>query len=171
VRRKLADLRKLERELRIALHSCDKELRKQTTHCPILRETTNSKPGVTNEGWNCRKLTPRERVGGALCGRRSRNPCLGLLPWASCSGCSGFERRMDREPHTAWTVPSVFHFWCSYCSLVCGTGHLSTGADYNPGEVCAVPKTRRIYKVLFVTVSVLVLIALVFPYLVKFFYW
>ena len=50
VRRKLADLRKLERELRIALHSCDKELRKQTTHCPILRETTNSKPGVTNEG-------------------------------------------------------------------------------------------------------------------------
>jgi mercuric ion transport protein len=40
----------------------------------------------------------------------------------------------------------------------------------NPGDVCAVPKTRRIYKVLFVTVSVLVLIALVFPYVVKFFY-
>lgn len=40
----------------------------------------------------------------------------------------------------------------------------------NPGEVCAVPKTRRIYKLLFVTVSVLVLIALVFPYVVKFFY-
>jgi mercuric ion transport protein len=40
----------------------------------------------------------------------------------------------------------------------------------NAGEVCAVPVTRRIYKVLFVTVSVLVLIALVFPYVVKFFY-
>jgi mercuric ion transport protein len=40
----------------------------------------------------------------------------------------------------------------------------------NPGEVCAIPRTRRIYKVLFVTVSVLVLIALVFPYVVKFFY-
>jgi mercuric ion transport protein len=40
----------------------------------------------------------------------------------------------------------------------------------NPGEVCAVPRTRRIYMFLFVTVSVLVLIALVFPYLVKFFY-
>lgn len=39
----------------------------------------------------------------------------------------------------------------------------------NPGEVCAIPRTRRIYKVLFVTVSVLVLIALVFPYVVKFF--
>jgi len=40
----------------------------------------------------------------------------------------------------------------------------------NPGEVCAVPGTRRIYKLLFVTVSVLVLIALVFPYVVKLLY-
>ena len=40
VRRKLADLRKLEQELRIALHSCERELRKQNAHCPILRETT-----------------------------------------------------------------------------------------------------------------------------------
>jgi DNA-binding transcriptional MerR regulator len=50
VQRKLADLRKLEQELRIALHSCDKELRKQNANCPILRETAKSKPGVTNEG-------------------------------------------------------------------------------------------------------------------------
>jgi mercuric ion transport protein len=40
----------------------------------------------------------------------------------------------------------------------------------NPGEVCAVPRTRRIYKVFFVAVSVLVMIALVFPYVVKFLY-
>jgi mercuric ion transport protein len=40
----------------------------------------------------------------------------------------------------------------------------------NPREVCAVPRTRRIYKFLFVAVSVLVLIALVFPYVIKFFY-
>jgi mercuric ion transport protein len=40
----------------------------------------------------------------------------------------------------------------------------------NPGEVCAVPRTRHNYKVLFVAVSVLVLIALVFPYVVKLFY-
>src|SRR6266851_113373 len=39
-----------------------------------------------------------------------------------------------------------------------------------PGEVCAVPRTRQIYKILFVTVSVLVLIALVFPYVLKLFY-
>src|SRR5713226_489069 len=44
VQRKLADLHKLERELRLALRSCNKELRKRSAHCPILRETNNSKP-------------------------------------------------------------------------------------------------------------------------------
>ena len=40
VRRKLADLQKLEHELRVALRSCDRELRKPTPHCPILSEKT-----------------------------------------------------------------------------------------------------------------------------------
>jgi mercuric ion transport protein len=38
------------------------------------------------------------------------------------------------------------------------------------GEVCALPQTRRLYKILFGIVSALVLIALVYPYVVKFFY-
>ena len=38
VRDKLANLQKLESELRSALRSCDKELRKQGAHCPILRD-------------------------------------------------------------------------------------------------------------------------------------
>jgi mercuric ion transport protein len=38
------------------------------------------------------------------------------------------------------------------------------------GEVCALPQTRRAYKVLFGIVSVLVLTALVYPYVVRFFY-
>jgi MerR family mercuric resistance operon transcriptional regulator len=42
VRRKLADLQKLEHELRSALRNCDKELRKQDAHCPILRKETNT---------------------------------------------------------------------------------------------------------------------------------
>ena len=39
-----------------------------------------------------------------------------------------------------------------------------------PGEVCAVPRTRRLYKIVFGIVSVLVLVALVFPYVARFFY-
>lgn len=38
VRRKLADLQKLEHELRVALRSCNKELHKRNAHCPILRK-------------------------------------------------------------------------------------------------------------------------------------
>lgn len=44
VRQKLADLQKLEHELRIALRSCNKELRKRPAHCPILSATNNNKP-------------------------------------------------------------------------------------------------------------------------------
>jgi DNA-binding transcriptional MerR regulator len=40
VRRKLAGLQKLEHELRLALRSCDRELRKATPHCPILSGKT-----------------------------------------------------------------------------------------------------------------------------------
>ena len=39
-----------------------------------------------------------------------------------------------------------------------------------PGEMCAVPRARRIYKILFGIVSALVLVALVYPYVAKFFY-
>src|SRR5258708_33161229 len=42
VQRKLSDLRKLDQELRLALRSCNKELRKRDAHCPILRATRKS---------------------------------------------------------------------------------------------------------------------------------
>ena len=38
VQQKLIDLRRLEHELRLALRSCNRELRKRDAHCPILRE-------------------------------------------------------------------------------------------------------------------------------------
>jgi len=39
-----------------------------------------------------------------------------------------------------------------------------------PGEVCAIPKVRTTYKVIFLGVTALVLVALTFPYVVPFFY-
>lgn len=41
VQRKLSDMHKLERELRLALRTCNKELRRQDSHCPILRNRTH----------------------------------------------------------------------------------------------------------------------------------
>jgi len=42
--------------------------------------------------------------------------------------------------------------------------------ECEPGEVCAIPKVRTTYKVLFWGVTALVLVALTFPYVVPFFY-
>lgn len=39
-----------------------------------------------------------------------------------------------------------------------------------PGEVCAIPQVRKIYKVVFWAVAALVLVALVFPYFLPLFY-
>jgi mercuric ion transport protein len=39
-----------------------------------------------------------------------------------------------------------------------------------PGEVCSVPLVRWSYKILFGVAAMLVLVALIYPYVVKFFY-
>ncbi len=39
-----------------------------------------------------------------------------------------------------------------------------------PGEVCAVPATRRVYKILFWVVAALIGVGLSFPYVAPFFY-
>ena len=38
------------------------------------------------------------------------------------------------------------------------------------GEVCTLPKTRRVYKAIFGIVTALVVVAIAFPYLARFFY-
>ena len=45
VRQKLENLQKLERELHLALRSCDKELRNRGAHCPILQDADVRKGG------------------------------------------------------------------------------------------------------------------------------
>jgi DNA-binding transcriptional MerR regulator len=49
VQRKLRDLHKLEQELRLALRSCNKELRKRDAHCPILSEKGNGSRRAKSE--------------------------------------------------------------------------------------------------------------------------
>lgn len=43
-------------------------------------------------------------------------------------------------------------------------------AECEPGTVCALPQTRRRYKIIFWVVAVLVFLALAFPYFARFFY-
>jgi MerR family transcriptional regulator, copper efflux regulator len=44
VHRKLADLQKLEQDLRAALRTCNKKLRQRSTHCPLLAGAGTQKP-------------------------------------------------------------------------------------------------------------------------------
>lgn len=44
MRKKLADLQKLEHELRLALRSCNREMRKRSARCPLLKESDKRKP-------------------------------------------------------------------------------------------------------------------------------
>ena len=43
-------------------------------------------------------------------------------------------------------------------------------AECAPGDICAMPRANRIYKILFWVVALLVLVALGFPYVVPLFY-
>lgn len=43
VHKRLRDLQRLEHELRLALRSCHRELRKRGNHCPILRRRNTTK--------------------------------------------------------------------------------------------------------------------------------
>lgn len=43
-------------------------------------------------------------------------------------------------------------------------------AQCEPGTLCAVPQTNRVYRVIFWAVSALVLLALAFPYFIPLFY-
>ncbi|HXN25907.1 MAG TPA: heavy metal-responsive transcriptional regulator [Candidatus Acidoferrales bacterium] len=44
VQQKLANLQKLERELRLSLRSCNRQLSKRSARCPILRKRNPSRP-------------------------------------------------------------------------------------------------------------------------------
>jgi len=50
IRSKLNDLAKLEHELRTALSSCNRELRKRNAPCPILMERSLNEPEDVREG-------------------------------------------------------------------------------------------------------------------------
>ena len=49
VQQKLANLHKLERDLRLALRSCNRELSKRSAHCPILEKEARGNRRVPSE--------------------------------------------------------------------------------------------------------------------------
>ncbi len=114
----------------------------------------------------------RERTGsgalfvGGLAAILASTCCLGPLVLVALGLSGAWIGNLTRlEPYRPFFIAGAL------IALFFAGRHIFRPAQTcNPGEVCAVPRTRRIYKLFFVTVCVLVVIALAFPYVVKFFY-
>jgi mercuric ion transport protein len=69
------------------------------------------------------------------------------------------------EPYRLWFIGAAL-----IALFFAGRRIFRPGDGCEPGEVCALPTTRRAYKVLFGIVTGLVVIALAYPYVAPFFY-
>jgi len=114
----------------------------------------------------------RERTGsgalffGGLAAILASTCCLGPLVLVALGLSGAWIGNLTRlEPYRPFFIAGAL-----IALFFAGRRIFRPAKRYEPGEVCAVPRTRRIYRILFVAASVLVLIALVFPYVVKLFY-
>lgn len=69
------------------------------------------------------------------------------------------------EPYRPWFIGAALMALC-----FAGRRIFRRAGACKPGEICALPNTRRAYKVLFGIVASLVAIALAYPYVARFFY-
>ena len=103
---------------------------------------------------------------GGLAAILASTCCLGPLVLVALGLSGAWIGNLTRlEPYRPFFIAGAF-----IALFFAGRRIFRPAQTCDPDEVCAVPRTRRIYKALFVTISVLVLIALVFPYVLKFFY-
>jgi mercuric ion transport protein len=92
--------------------------------------------------------------------------CLGPLLLVTLGVSGAWIGNLTRlEPYRAFfiviAIVALFFAWRSIYRPV---------QACKPGEVCALPQQRRLYKFLFWTSGVLTLLALVYPYFAKYFY-
>jgi len=115
---------------------------------------------------------PRDRTGsgalfvGGLAAILASTCCLGPLVLVALGLSGAWIGNLTRlEPYRPFFIGAAL-----VALFFAGRRIFQPVQACEPGELCAVPRTRQIYKIVFGIVCVLVLIALVFPYVVKFFY-
>jgi mercuric ion transport protein len=114
----------------------------------------------------------RERTGsgalfvGGLAAILASTCCLGPLVLVALGLSGAWIGNLTRlEPYRPFFIAGAL------IALFFAGRHIFRPAQTcDPGDACAIPRTRSVYKVLFVTVCALVVIALTFPYVIKFFY-
>jgi mercuric ion transport protein len=114
------------------------------------------------------KLEKASLIGGALAAIVASVCCLGPLALVSM-GISGawISNLTAFEPYRPYAIGVAL-----VCMILAYRKIYAAPAPEacEPGNLCAVPQTRRIYKAMFWVVSAMVLIALGFPYTARFFY-
>jgi len=105
-------------------------------------------------------------IGGALAAIVASVCCLGPLVLVTV-GISGawISNLVAFEPYRPYAIGVAL-----VCMVFAYRRIYAAPAACEPGTLCAVPQTRRIYKVMFWVVSAMVVVALVFPYTARFFY-
>lgn len=105
-------------------------------------------------------------VGGALAAIVASVCCLGpfVLVTVGISG-AWISNLVAFEPYRPYAIGVAL-----VCMALAYRKIYAAREACEPGTLCAVPQTRRIYKAMFWAVSAMVLIALGFPYTARFFY-
>ncbi len=105
-------------------------------------------------------------VAGGLAAVLASTCCLGPLLLVALGFSGAWIGNLSRlEPYRPWFIGAAL-----VALFFAGRRIFRPAAACKPGEVCALPTTRRAYKVLFGIVTALVVVALTFPYVVRFFY-
>jgi len=113
---------------------------------------------------------PASRAGVLLVGGLSAilasTCCLGPLVLVSLGFSGSWIGNLTRlEPYRPYFLIGAI------VALAFAARHIFRPASAcKPGELCALPKTRHLYKVLFGITVLLVMVASIFPYIVRFFY-
>ena len=107
-------------------------------------------------------------IGGALAAIAASVCCLGPLVLVTV-GISGawISNLVAFEPYRPYAIGAAIAFMAlAYRKIY----RLPAPEACEPGTLCAMPQTNRVYKILFWVVSAMMLIALGFPYTARFFY-
>lgn len=105
-------------------------------------------------------------VAGGLAAVLASTCCLGPLLLVALGFSGAWIGNLSRlEPYRPWFIGASL-----IALFFAGRRIFRPAAACKPREVCALPTTRRAYKVLFGIVTTLVVVALTFPYIVRLFY-
>jgi mercuric ion transport protein len=128
---------------------------------PALRARAGQEKGKSN-----RKVESSTLVAGGIAAVLASTCCLGPLILVTLGFSGAWIGDLSTlEPYRLWFISVAL-----IALFFAGRRIFRPINACSPGDACALPATRRAYKVLFGVVAGLVIVAIAFPYMAKFFY-